>query len=247
VHDAVHPTGEPGENGKGWGTTLGTAKKSLTPFLAGAHGVPRQAARSGKNTGQEAFGGPRPACWEGPPGVGSVGRSPPAPGGFGRRDRRLRAAGAGSGSGSADLAPMPSGSGVGARIQPVPGSEALGSRGREAAAGTRHRSLRAAASGAGTPELGSEALGPRGRAPAAGTRQRGPRATRQGIRQPPVHRRRGLRATAVGDRRSEVQEDRLRVAHRQLATVGPEERARETSSVTRGHHRFCPQAPPPQA
>ncbi len=42
---------------------------------------------------------PRPACWEGPPEVGSVGRSSPTPGGFGPRDRRLRVAGAGSGSG----------------------------------------------------------------------------------------------------------------------------------------------------
>ena len=113
MHGAVHPTGEPGENGEGSGTTLGMAKKCLTLVRSGAQGVPRQAARSGSSTGQEACGGSEPACWGRAAGGGPVGGSPPTTGGFGARERHLRVTGAGSGSGSADPVPTPSGSGTG--------------------------------------------------------------------------------------------------------------------------------------
>jgi hypothetical protein len=100
VHEAVHLNGEPGENGKGSGTTLGMAEKCLTRLVSVPHRVPRQAARSGTNTGQEAPGGTdqlagrsrrRWVRWDGR-NRHLVGSDP--------RERRLRAAGTGSGSGS---------------------------------------------------------------------------------------------------------------------------------------------------
>jgi len=206
VHDPVHLTGEPGGNGKGPGTTLGTAKKCLTRLPAGRmvslarpHGAARAPGRKptevptsllGRTTGG-GFGG-RVATgtwWVRNP-------TPPPPGG--EAGVRVRVA---------DPAPRPSGR----------------STGDETSLVARHRGLRVT-----RPEdqhRRYQAPGPSGRGgrdPAPAGRP-APRPLGHGGRRPEE---RGARGTAPGRDPG------------QLATVGPEELARETPSVTRGHHRF---------
>lgn len=270
MHDAVHPTGEPGENGKGSGTTLGTAKKCLTPLAGGAHGVPRQAARSGSNTGQEAHGGPDQLAgkdrrgwvrWDGrnrhlvgsEAGPGALGRRGRGPG-PGRttppvarhrgprvteqedqhpptaRHRDLRVTGQ-EGRHARRSAPGPPG--PGARGQAPPAARHRGPRVTEREG--RHRRQRS-----------TEALGSRSErvgTPVPGTGAFGPRA--QGIRS-----RRSAGAEALGSRWPKTGGARCRRSapgrrRRQLATVGPEELARATPPVTRGHHRFSARVEPP--
>ena len=241
MHDAVHLTGEPGENGKGWGTTLGTGKKCLTPVSGRAHGVPRQAARSGSSTGQEAHGDPHQLAGKGHRGwVRSEGRHRWT-GGFGSWTRRPRATGSDSGSGSPNWRRGLRVTAAGMRPSRSLGTEAFGPRGkRTSTAGSSAPGPSGhGARGSARRSLGTEAFGSRSeRTGTAGTRHR---AFGHGSRGSGTRRSAG--AAASGPRRPKTGGARCRRSapgrrRRQLATVGPEELARETPSVTRGHHRF---------
>lgn len=178
-------------------------------------------------------GSPRrspPACWRKPPGVGSVVESSPAAGwvrtpASGAFGWRVRDPGPGRQSGARVFGP-----GHRAGAQPAtrhhgPRVEAQESRHRPPLGtttfGSRRRRAGTARHSAPTP-LGAGTEG-QARRP-LGTAALGQRRRRAG--NPPVARHEGPRVHGHGGQ----------------APVGPEERARETSSVTRGHHRFWPPA-----